>query len=35
MNVEADNLRIAIVGEMAKEGYQPPGIARIFEEMGL
>ena len=35
MNVEADNLRIAIVGEMAKEGYKPPGIVKIFDQIGL
>lgn len=35
MNIEADNLRIAIVGEMAKEGYKPQGISKIFDEIGL
>ena len=35
MNIDADDLRIAIVGEMAKEGYKPQEMQRIFENMGL
>lgn len=34
-NLEADSLRIAIVGEMAKEAYKPQKIERIFEDMRL
>ena len=34
-NIDADDLRIAIVGEMAKDGYKPQEMLRIFEQMGL